>query len=78
MTGDNMSAHTAGAASRSWRQFERQRQAALERQGDAQREKHAFMEVLAGRLASECNLPLAIARKHVEQVSMPILSTSRR
>jgi hypothetical protein len=47
-----------------------QRRAEIERQGYAQREKRVFLEVLAERLANECNLPLATARRRVEKLSV--------
>jgi hypothetical protein len=65
-----MSAHSVGAANRSQRQLERQRDSALQRQFQRNDEKQRYFQMLAEKLSAVCDLPLSIARKHVEKLSI--------
>jgi hypothetical protein len=65
-----MSAHSAGAANYSHLRLERQRESLLRQAMSRKQEKECYLQTLAERLSAECDLPLPIARKHVEKLSI--------
>jgi hypothetical protein len=64
------SAHSVGAANRSQRQLERQRETLLRQDTRRRDEKEHYLQTLAQKLSIECDLPLAVARERVQRLSI--------
>jgi hypothetical protein len=65
-----MSAHSVGAANRSQRQLERQRETLFRQAMSRRDEREHYLQALAEKLSAECSLPLSVARQRVERLSV--------